>query len=132
MLFIDQIGGRKALVSILSLIIGVIITIIKGDVPANLLQLLEVLSVGFVVGNVGVKALDARRQRPPTIDPDSIPVINEIKEESVSPEASSSTLEARVAELETKLTQVEATQTQTEQTITNLAKIIIQASNPQK
>jgi hypothetical protein len=47
----DQFGGRKAVVALVALFVGVGVTIYVGDVPPNLLSLIEVLFGAFVVGN---------------------------------------------------------------------------------
>lgn len=46
-------GFRKIIVGILILGIGVAIAVLKNDIPPNLLQLLQVIFGGFIVGNVG-------------------------------------------------------------------------------
>lgn len=51
--FMDKLGGRKVIVGIVVLAIGVTMVLVKGDITANLLQLLEVVFGAFVVGNVG-------------------------------------------------------------------------------
>lgn len=51
----EAIGGRKLVVSSLTLAVGVGVALYKGDVPPGLLQLLEVVAVGYTLGNVGVK-----------------------------------------------------------------------------
>lgn len=50
---LDSIGGRKALVSFVVLLVGVGVTLYTGDVPDGLLQLLSIIFGGFIVGNVG-------------------------------------------------------------------------------
>lgn len=58
-------GIRKVLAGVIILAVGVVIAVVKNDIPANLLQLLEVLFGGFIVGNVGehiVGAVHARAQ----------------------------------------------------------------------
>jgi len=48
----EQIGGRKLVASLLVMIVGVVVTALKGDIPSGLLQLLEVTLGTFVGGNV--------------------------------------------------------------------------------
>lgn len=47
----DQLGGRKMVAAVLIVAIGVSIAFVKGDVPSNLLQLLEVVFGVFVTAN---------------------------------------------------------------------------------
>jgi len=49
---IDQIGGRKAAIALLIVALGVGAVLIKGDIPANFMHLLEVIFGTFVIGNV--------------------------------------------------------------------------------
>jgi hypothetical protein len=44
-------SGRKVLVTVLILAAGLAVALIKGDLPHNLLALLEVIFAGFVSGN---------------------------------------------------------------------------------
>lgn len=48
---IDAIGGRKILATIVVLAVGIGATIFKGDVPPNLLTLLQFAAGFFVAGN---------------------------------------------------------------------------------
>ncbi len=52
-------GSRKLVVSGIVLAIGVAIALYKGDIPEHLLQLLEVVFGGFIVGNVAGHAMGA-------------------------------------------------------------------------
>lgn len=54
----EKIGtSRKLIVSGVVLVVGVVVALLKGDIPSNLLQLLEVVFGGFIVGNVAGHAL---------------------------------------------------------------------------
>jgi hypothetical protein len=55
---IEQIGGRKLLAAAIVLAIALACVFLKGDVPANLLSLLQVVFATFVVGNVGEHVTD--------------------------------------------------------------------------
>lgn len=50
-------GSRKLVVTGVVLAVGVAIALFKGDIPEHLLQLLEVVFGGFIVGNVAGHAL---------------------------------------------------------------------------
>lgn len=50
---------RKVMAGLLILLVGVGITLIKGDIPPNLLSLLQVIYGTFVLGNVGQHAADS-------------------------------------------------------------------------
>jgi hypothetical protein len=52
-------GYRKLIVSGVILLVGVLVAFFKDDVPPNLMQLLQVVFGGFVVGNVGEHLVDA-------------------------------------------------------------------------
>lgn len=56
---LDAMGGRKVVVALIIFITGMIVTAIKGDVPANLLQLLSIIYGSLVVGNIGEYAFGA-------------------------------------------------------------------------
>ena len=59
-------SGRKVIVTILILVAGLAVAIIKGDLPHNLLSLLEVIFAGFVSGNAVehlAKMREARQQQ---------------------------------------------------------------------
>lgn len=49
---IDSLGGRKAVIAVLIVALGVGAVLIKGDIPANFQHLLEVVFGTFVIGNV--------------------------------------------------------------------------------
>jgi hypothetical protein len=44
-------GSRKVYVGFIFLSVGILITALRGDVPNNLLSLMEALYASFVVGN---------------------------------------------------------------------------------
>ncbi len=46
-------GARKVISGLVLLIVGVGIVILKGDIPPNLLSLMQLLYAAFVVGNIG-------------------------------------------------------------------------------
>lgn len=56
---LDDLGGRKLIMAIVVLAIGLAIVFIKGDVPGNFSTLLQVLFGAFVAGNVGEHAANA-------------------------------------------------------------------------
>jgi hypothetical protein len=60
---IEKIGGRKVFAALLVIAVGVGAVLLKGDVPANLLQLLQVVFGALVVGNVGEHVVGAVRAR---------------------------------------------------------------------
>lgn len=53
-----KLGGRKLVVSIMVMATGIGITAVKGDIPPNLLQLLEVVLGAFVSGNILAQVFD--------------------------------------------------------------------------
>lgn len=55
----DLTGLRKIIVGAVVLIVGVVIALYKNDIPPNLLQLLQVIFGGFIVGNVGEHVVGA-------------------------------------------------------------------------
>lgn len=59
-------GWRKLGAGLVVLGVGIAITVAKGDIPANLLQLLQVLFGAFVVGNVGEHIVGAVHARAAT------------------------------------------------------------------
>lgn len=48
----EKLGGRKAVMSLLAIIVGLVVVFIKGDVPANFLSLIQFVVGVFVGGNV--------------------------------------------------------------------------------
>lgn len=67
--------GRKVIVGIVVLLTGLGITLAKGDIPPNLLQLLSVIFGGFIVGNVGehvAGAISARAAPEEAIKDDAV------------------------------------------------------------
>jgi hypothetical protein len=88
---IDKLGGRKAFFSLVAIIVGVAIAFIKGDLPPNLLNLLQFVLGAFVTGNLVAGATDAvtavqsaKAENPvpsePTAQVDLSPVLASIKE----------------------------------------------------
>ena len=55
----DITGARKIIVGAVILVVGVVISHFKNDIPPNLLQLLQVIFGGFIVGNVGEHVVGA-------------------------------------------------------------------------
>lgn len=53
---LDKLGGRKSLALIVILVIGAIVTSLKGDIPVEFSHFLEIMFGIFVGGNVGSKA----------------------------------------------------------------------------
>lgn len=53
--------GRKAIAGALILVVGLAVVALKGDIPENLLALLQVLFGGFVLGNAVEHASEAVR-----------------------------------------------------------------------
>ena len=49
----NAVGNRKVIGAIVTTVIGVVITQVKGDIPPNLLSLLIAVFSGFVLGNIG-------------------------------------------------------------------------------
>lgn len=49
-------NSRKTISGLVLLVVGVTIAFIKGDVPTNLLNLMQLLYSAFVLGNVGEHA----------------------------------------------------------------------------
>lgn len=56
---VDSIGGRKVIVSILTLAVGIGLVFAKGDVPANMLTLIMTIVGAFVAGNAVEHATEA-------------------------------------------------------------------------
>lgn len=48
---INLLGGRKSVGFIIALVVGIGISLIRGDVPANLALMIETLFAAFVAGN---------------------------------------------------------------------------------
>lgn len=48
---IDTVGGRKVAVAAVALVVGIGATLLRGDIPPNLLELIQVLFGAFIVGN---------------------------------------------------------------------------------
>ncbi len=47
----NKFGGRKVVVTVICLIVGGILALIKGDVPTNYLVLLQTIISAFILGN---------------------------------------------------------------------------------
>lgn len=69
---IDQLGGRKLLAGAVILLVGLGITIGLGDIPANLLSLLQVVFGAFVLGN-GIEHVAGAVKREPEAAPVETP-----------------------------------------------------------
>lgn len=85
----EKFGGRKLAVSLLVLVVGLAISLYKGDIPPNLLNLLEMVIGAFVGGNVLAKALGVAVQRktePLPPPPGAIPAPADLSSGSVSNE----------------------------------------------
>lgn len=72
----NSIGLRKALGAAIVAAIGVGVTLLKGDVPANLMALLIAVYGAFVTGNLGEHAASvfkakAEAQQPSTVEVDT-------------------------------------------------------------
>lgn len=52
-------GLRKILVGVVVLTTGILVTVYRNDIPPNLLQLLQVIFGGYIVGNVGEHVVGA-------------------------------------------------------------------------
>lgn len=76
---IDAIGGRKIVAALVILAVGVAVVIMKGDIPANLLSLLQVVFGAFVIGN-GVEhvanAVTARAEAAQVAPQEAAPVVD--------------------------------------------------------
>lgn len=55
----EMLGGRKMVASTLTLVVGLVIVLTKGDIPPNFLNLLVVTLGTFVGGNVASSAVGA-------------------------------------------------------------------------
>lgn len=72
---IQKLGGRKVLITIGAVLIGLVTVFVKGDIPPNMLNLLEVVVGVFVAGNVSSKvagAVSIRRGQVSTNNQDSV------------------------------------------------------------
>jgi len=54
---------RKIIAGAVLLVVGVVITFIKGDIPVNLLSLMQLIYSAFVVGNIGEHASNAYKDK---------------------------------------------------------------------
>lgn len=80
---IDAVGGRKALLAVTCLILGVALAIHLGDVPANLLSLIQFILGAFVTGNVvnsAVYELTSKKEAPAIPEVDLEPLKAKIDE----------------------------------------------------
>ncbi len=74
-------GSRKLLVGLIVLVMGLGVTVAVGDIPPHLLQLLEVIFGGFIVGNSVSHIVNSKRP---------IPIDEPVREEPIfepAPEA---------------------------------------------
>lgn len=62
---LEKLGGRKAAISLVTVLICVGVVAIKGDVPAGLSDMLKFILGSFIVGNVGADAVAAVAHRAP-------------------------------------------------------------------
>ena len=93
-------SGRKLIVTALVLIVGLAITLLRGDLPTNLLTLLEVVLGGFISGNAIEHLAKVRGMKYST--PAAAPQAMELPEQ-FSPEAlqkSQEAWEARISNIE--------------------------------
>lgn len=54
---------RKIIAALVLLIVGLIVTCIRGDIPTNLLSLMEMLYGAFVIGNLGEHATKVYKEK---------------------------------------------------------------------
>jgi hypothetical protein len=117
---VDKIGGRKVLVVLVTLALGLAITLWKGDIPSGLLSLIQVLFGAFIAGNgvehiAGVMAASRSSALPEAAD-------GEVSNEEVL---------ARVASVEARIeavhTDVQASQTAVNKVQETLIAIIQRA-----
>lgn len=52
-MILELLGGRKAAACITAIIVGIAATVLKGDIPAGLADLLKWVVTAYVAGNVG-------------------------------------------------------------------------------
>lgn len=71
-------GGRKVIMTLIVLGTGVLVTSLQGDVPDNLMVLLQVILGGYVVGNIGEHAARAFRDKSPNGGGDIVNTVKEI------------------------------------------------------
>lgn len=76
-------GSRKLVMAGVVLAIGLGVVLIRGDLPTNLLNLLEVVFGGFVLGNVAGHALGVSLEHAQLRNPQVTPPIETKVEESV-------------------------------------------------
>jgi hypothetical protein len=75
---IDHMGGRKLVAALVILLVGVGVVALKGDIPANMLALLQTLFGALVLGNAvehaaaahveAKKAAVVATEQPPVVD----------------------------------------------------------------
>jgi hypothetical protein len=108
-------SGRKAIVTILILAAGLAVALIKGDLPHNLLSLLEVIFAGFVSGNAVehlAKMSAARQQAAATAIPAEF-TADQIR-------ATVQALDSRLASIEQQAMQLGEAQNVTNQAVSAL------------
>ncbi len=69
---IDKVGGRKALMLVITLASGIGCVALKGDIPANFLMLLQTIFGGFIVGNGMEHLSNARRAAPKEVPVEAV------------------------------------------------------------
>lgn len=83
----NRLGGRKMVAGLVVVLVGVVVTVAKGDVPEGLQQMLEMVFGALVLGNVGEHAAKAFKKpvvestkaiEQPRVDLD--PVLAELRE----------------------------------------------------
>lgn len=60
---IDKIGGRKVVVSVIAIVVGIGLVLIKGDIPSNMLVLIMSVVGAFVGGNAIEHITDAQIEK---------------------------------------------------------------------
>lgn len=86
---LERMGGRKLAVSLIALITGLGVSLGMGDIPDNLLQLLEVIVASFVSGNIAAQVFGAikpvKKIKPDPDDEGSSPIQQEVQVAPVAP-----------------------------------------------
>ena len=82
---IDSIGGRKVLAATIVMALAVGAVLLKGDVPPNFLQLLQVVFGAFVLGNGIEHVAGAVGARAPEVDLSGVEAqLEQLKAESAA------------------------------------------------